>query len=335
MSRFPQGYTQLLAGQYFQFCPLPTDLVEAQASILCCPIFDDQGILGDLWLFRRSEQEFNDLEVRLVEQVATQCAIALRQARLYEAAQAQVKVLEKINWLKDDFLSTVSHELRTPVTNIKMAIQMLEVALRQSEPTSGSREKAAQYLKILQKECQREINLINDLLDLQQLEAGKPSLALGTVELLPWLSQLLEPFAERAQSRQQTLKLDVPRQESLPLVIDIASLERVMSELLNNACKYTPSGEMITVRAHTQPGEVYLSVCNSGTEIPADELPRIFDKFYRVPIADRWGQGGTGLGLALVQRLVEHLKGSIQVESRFRKTTFTVVVPNYAVSAMD
>jgi signal transduction histidine kinase len=109
---------------------------------------------------------------------------------------------------------------------------------------------------------------------------------------------------------------------------DQASLDRVFAELLNNACKYTPPGQQISVSAIApNPDQVQITVTNSGIEIPAAELPRIFDKFYRVPSADPWKQGGTGLGLALVQKLLWHIGGEILVESANNQTAFTVSLP--------
>ena len=131
------------------------------------PSITREKVLGDLWLIDHKEHVFNEFEIRLVQQVANQCAIAIRQARLYKAAQAQVHELEKLNRLKDEFLSTVSHELRTPISNVKMAIHMLKNA-----PTE---EKRQQYLKILEAESQREADLIDDLLDLQKLEVSDVS----------------------------------------------------------------------------------------------------------------------------------------------------------------
>jgi signal transduction histidine kinase len=262
-----------------------------------------------------------------VQQVANQCAIALRQARLYKATQAQVQVLEKLHWLKDDFLSTVSHELRTPVANMKMAIRMLEIMMSPEDLSRQQRSKATHYLQILHDECQREISLINDLLDLQRLEAGKQSLALETIQLQVWLPQVVKPFEERAQAQQQTLQLNLPAENLPPLISELPSLERILAELLNNACKYTPPGEQIIICVRGDRNCVQLKVSNSGNEIPASELSRIFDKFYRVPSADPWKRGGTGLGLALVQRLAEHLGGSVRVESANNLTTFTVELP--------
>ncbi len=97
-----------------------------------------------------------------------------------------------------------------------------------------------------------------------------------------------------------------------------------MAELLNNACKYTPPGEKILITGCTLLNTLQLQISNSGVEIPADELPFIFDRFYRVPSGDPWQQGGTGLGLALVQKLVERLGGKIEVQSHHRQTTFTL-----------
>lgn len=321
MADLPESYRQLRQGQYFQFCEITPDPIRTQVAILACPIVDDQDVLGDLWLFNHKEDSFDELEIRLVQQVANQCAIAIRQARLYQAATAQVEELEKLNLLKDDFLSTVSHELRTPIANMKMALSMLKLS-----PTP---EKSQRYLEILQTECVRESDLINELLDLQRLEAGSYSILLNeAINLQEILPTIIEPFRVRTGQREQTLQINLPLE--LPsLVLDRASLERILAELLNNACKYTPAG-----------GEIVMGVCQKSTEaatiftisnpaeIPQDQLSRIFEKFYRVPKGDRWKQGGTGLGLALVQKLVEHLQGTIKVESANGWTTFTVVLPN-------
>lgn len=320
IANFPEVYQQILGGQYCQFCSIMPNPIRGRVALLACPILDDQGVLGDLWLTNQHDYAFNDLEIRLVQQVANQCAIALRQARLYQAAKAQVEELQKLSRLKDDFLSTVSHELRTPMSNIKMAIQMLKI--------SPSAERSQHYLEILQNECAREIQLINDLLDLQRLEtASYSSLLVEAINLQDWLPIIIEPFLDRTQQRQQTLQINLP--PDLPTIIsDRASLERILAELLNNACKYTPFG-----------GEIVLSICDqcvsaatiftisNSVEIAEVELPRIFDKFYRVSQSDRWKQGGTGLGLALVQKLVEQLQGTILVESSRGWTTFTVELP--------
>lgn len=234
------------------------------------------------------------------------------------ALEQQVQELQRLSQMKDDFLSTVSHELRAPMTNIRLAIELLS--------TSSSEEENAYYLKILQNECNRETELINDLLDLQRLEAGTQPHELVSLDLQTWIPLTVESFSSRAATRQLTLEIELSPQLP-PLLSHAASLERILVELVNNACKYTPPGGVIRVMADATDAELQLAISNSGVEIPATELTRIFDKFYRVPQTDRWQQGGTGLGLALVKRLVEHLDGTIQATSGAGLTTFLVQLP--------
>jgi PAS domain S-box-containing protein len=324
MADFPEGYAQLLQNQFFQFCEIEPSL-RGPITILAYPIFDDQGILGDLWLFKQQHQAFNDLEIRLVEQVANQCAIAIRQARLFKAAQNQVEELEKLHQLKDDFLSTVSHELRTPICNIRVAIQMLDITLQKEESETAESPKK-RYLQILKEESQREMGLINDLLDFQRLEAGTQPFIPAIIHLQDWIVQLSQPFQERISQQNQRLQITIPPQLS-PLITDEFSLERILDELLNNACKYTPADHEIAVNVETQDEKIFIQVMNTGSEIPANEIPRIFEKFYRVPSADPWKQGGTGLGLALVKKLALHLGGKISVKSEKNQTCFTLELP--------
>jgi signal transduction histidine kinase len=334
MEAFPEVYHQLLDGQYFQFCSKEPNPVRGHVAMFACPIRDDRGVLGDLWLINEKDYGFEEQEIRLVQQVANQCAIAIRQARLYQASQAQVKELERLNQLKDDFLSTVSHELRTPVTSMRVALQLLGVTLNQElglneelQKPKTTQNRVARYYQVLKEECEREISLINDLLDLQRLDGGNHPITPQRIRLQSWLEGIVNGFHERAQSREQQLTIQLP--ETLPQIVsDQASLERVFAELLNNACKYTPPGETIMVSAVAEnEDQIQIVVANSGVEIPAKELPRIFDKFYRVPSSDPWKQGGTGLGLALVQKLLWHIGGQIEVVSESSVTAFKVMLP--------
>ncbi|XGV96727.1 MAG: GAF domain-containing protein [Leptolyngbya sp. BL-A-14] len=347
MAIFPEVYQQLLDGQHFQYCSLDARSPDVRVVRLACPIFDDQGVLGDLRLVKHAGYIFSDQEVRLVQQVANQCAIALRQSRLYQAVQAQVNELEQLNRLKDDFVSTVSHELRTPMSSIRMAIQMLDVVLMQTEtgqprdatePSSlvlqpSSFQRAARYLQVLRDECQRETMLIDDLLDLSQLERQTETLNRTAVDLQLWLPQLVSTFIDRVRAQRQRLETHLAA--SLPLLTtDYSYLERILNELLHNACKYTPSEETIIVSAKAIEATsnnprpyIQVSVSNSGVEIPAEQLERVFDKFYRVPSNNPWQHRGTGLGLALVKKLVEQLQGAIVVSSADGWTTFTVYLP--------
>jgi PAS domain S-box-containing protein len=188
------------------------------------PIKDEKGNITGAVLVFRDITEFKQA----------------KEARQKQIEQEHLVVeLEKINELKDDFLSTVSHELRTPITNMRMAIRMLELL-------GGLAEQSQRYLKILESECAREGELIDNLLDLQRLETASYLLVLeDVVSLQNYLPSIIESFRGRTQQREQTIQLNLPPNVP-PLVTDQASLERILAELLNNACKYTRSaGEIV------------------------------------------------------------------------------------------
>lgn len=265
-------------------------------------------------------------------------AITTRLNRRADITQLQQKIVElqQANLLKDDFVNTAAHELRSPLANIKLAIQMLEL--------STDAEKQRIYLKLLHTACDREVELINDLLDLQRAEAQSPERTLEKLNLLQWIPAFAEPFYGRTQQRQQKLEI-ILTPHLPPLLTVVRSFERILTELLNNACKYTPPGGSIILEIASADNKLQLISSNYGApaspsladqsltivvrnqaEIPPHSLPRLFDRFYRIPGGDRWNQGGTGLGLALVKTLVEQLGGNIQVTSASGWTQFTVIL---------
>lgn len=289
------------------------------------PFHDDAGtITGVVVVFHDVTQQ----------RLAEERSLAIARSQQLES---QMLELQKLNQLKDDFLNTVSHELRTPLTNIKMAVRMLEVALDQSDRSTFTSDLGAnptiRYLQILNDQCERQTNLINDLLDLQRLNADAYAIDISTIYLQTWLPNLAANFQERALNQQQ--KLHISLEPTLPpIMTDASGLNRVLSELLNNAVKYTPSGEHISITVQlieslssATPPMLQIQVCNFGVEIPTAELPRIFDQFYRIPSADRWRQGGTGLGLTLVKKLMTRLGGSIEATSSEAQTCFAIVLP--------
>ncbi|MGA7954832.1 MAG: PAS domain-containing sensor histidine kinase [Gloeobacterales cyanobacterium] len=237
--------------------------------------------------------------------------------------ETQMEELRKLSQIKDDFLSTVAHELRTPLNNMNLAITMLK--------TTTSEKSRDRYMRILQEECAHETTLINDLLDLQRLEAGARRLEPEWIPLHDWLPCTVEPFYGRMQQVQQQLILDI--QTKQPLMADRSGLERIVVELVNNACKYTPVDGTILVSAKAVEHSdwpwpvVELSVQNSGPGIAPDELEHIFERFYRGAQGESSGQVGTGLGLSLVHKLVEQMGGKIRVQSGDGQTLFTVTLP--------
>jgi signal transduction histidine kinase len=143
---------------------------------------------------------------------------------------------------------------------------------------------------------------------------------------------ITDSFREQLQRRQQYLEVELPPTTLRPLVSDLNCLERILQELLTNACKYSPSGAKIVVSFSTQADQFVLKVSNFGVELATEQSHRIFDKFYRIPNGDPWKQGGTGLGLALVKRLVENIGSSISVTSGANHTCFTVKLKSLAIA---
>lgn len=351
----PEIYQQLQQQKsYCAFCQIKRTANSQDAAILACSIFDDRveetGILGDLWLFKDNQAMFSEIEVKLVQQIANQCAIALRQARLYAAAQSQIQELQRINQLKDDFLHTVTHELRSPIANMKMIIQLLSSLVEPEDKLTAKMAQSfyqdgqtVQYLTVLQENCDRELQLLEDILSLQHLEARTYPQQQTNINLQYLILHIIEPFERLIHNQQQTFKVNLA--PDLPTInIDSFSLSRIITELLNNAWKYTPPGETISLDVSVcedktaKPQLIYhprqrqssclqIVVSNTGVEISPEELPRIFDKFYRIPNQDPWKHSGTGLGLALIKKLVEYMNGLILAESANYQTKFILQFP--------
>lgn len=232
----------------------------------------------------------------------------------------------KLNQLKDDFLSTVSHELRTPITRIKMATTLLEKKIALLDLSPDEKTAITRYLKILDTEVQREVFLIKDLLDMTKLEANSEVINLNTIVFEHFIPDIVAPFTQLAQQQGQRLTLDLPPAPN-PFITDQGKLARMLTELLRNACKYSPQAATITLFVRATPTTLEIGVKNTGIEIAPEEHDRIFEKFYRIPNNDPWKQGGTGLGLALAQKLTEHMGGTLAVESGQSWTQFTAYLP--------
>jgi signal transduction histidine kinase len=374
--------------------------------ISCCQL---QTVNTDLLTEVAEHKPTNKPLREILDVTKQQRAIATNQKQIDQ--EQLVSQLEQLNALKDNFLNTVSHELRTPLCNIMMTAQILQ--------TINTDEQTQRYLEILQVECDHELQLINNLLDLQRIEAATtPQVTPEPLVLEYWLHSITEPFFIRTQEQQQTLQFDLPP-DIPPLVSDNTSLARILIELLNNACKYTNAGGKILLSVSYEesqvspsnknnqrqerkkltvpydakqvnwlgsgnpcfiatldpyksniatkgkpskgiwhqfssfktrpagtycPSNVYnvynlknlsrqadssptswtVFTISNSSEIPRAALPRIFDKFYRVSQPHNSKQNGSGLGLALVQKLVGQLQGSIEVESDAGWTTFTL-----------
>ncbi|MBD2340147.1 GAF domain-containing protein [Calothrix sp. FACHB-156] len=291
---------------------------------LAYPIFDCQGMLGNLWLIRATQQPFDEWENGIVQQIANQCAIAIRNSRLKQTIQAQSQEIETIQRLNNQFLRALAQQLRTPITSISLAAQTLESML--TLEGLSDKDIVPQLLQILHSECGRGSNLIQDLLTLTHHQTPPDPQTLIPIDLQTWLPPIVESFREVTACQQQQLKLEIDT--ALPtLATEITEFERIVTELLNHICKYTPAGETITVSVQLIADMMQISFQNSGLEISAQQRARIFEPFYHIAKNDPWKHSGTGLELALVQKMVTNLGGTIHVESVAGKTTFIVKLP--------
>ncbi|MGB7250704.1 MAG: GAF domain-containing sensor histidine kinase [Phormidesmis sp.] len=322
--RTPQLYSY--PGRYFEGLQyLQPPMVEC----LVLPIFVNASPLGTLWIVAHDDaRQFDAEDLRIMGSLAQFTAVSLYQMQTHDRAEAAIakeqlarKKAEAAIQLRDEFIATVSHELRTPLANMKVAIRMLSLTASDSH--------CQRYLQILETECNREVKLVNNLLDLQRLEAGIESVLPSPTDLSEWLTPLIESFQDRMHNQQQALELYIPAELPL-LMIDTIKLERVITELLNNACKYTPAEGTIEISVSLTPNLIEFSLSNTGIEIPASALPKLFDKFYRATEGTQ-KEPGSGLGLALAQRMVDLMEGKILAKSQDKITTFTIVLPRVDV----
>lgn len=249
-------------------------------------------------------------------------AIAIRVSRSNQVVklQQQMQALREMNIIKDDMLSTVSHDMRAPLMNMKMAIEMLQIC--------GDSPKRNHYLDILRDECIRESQMVDNLLDLKRLESRDYKLIAEPLDLATWLTEVVERFRLRTDVAQQGLTLTTFDRQ---IACDRTSLERVVVELVNNACKYTPSGGSITITASipsspNQPAPTWTLIVQNQATIAPEALPHIFDKFYRGPKSQQQATG-SGLGLALVREFVQRLGGTIGVSCEDGWTRFEIELP--------
>lgn len=254
--------------------------------------------------------------VELLEAIAAR----LRKHTALQTLQTQIQELQHHNSHRSDVLNTITHDLRAPLTTIKVALQMMETLP----------DNRRQYMDIARNACTQGDELIQNLLDLYQLEAGERSISPRSIDLEQTLHTLYCSFKIRTENQQQQLQWEVPAILP-PMISDEISIQRVLVELLTNAGKYTaPQGTIgFKVREADETEalpQLIIQVSNQG-EIAEEALPKLFDKFYRVPGGDRQQRGGTGLGLTLVRRLVEQLQGQITVRSEQGWTRFTIVLP--------
>ena len=216
--------------------------------------------------------------------------------------------IRRLEEARKDFVANVSHELRTPLTAIKGFVETLRDGAV-SDPEKGHR-----FLTIIAKHTERLDRLISDLLDLSQIESGKTEMHLASVNLPELINRTVSNFRETGGQKGQTINVKIPR--GLPSVVaDEEKMETVLVNILDNSVKYTPEHGEITISAVDDNGFVKVEISDTGMGIPLRDLPRIFERFYRVDKARSRELGGTGLGLSIVKHILEAHGGTIHAES--------------------
>jgi signal transduction histidine kinase len=339
------------------FPAAPVFALKDLPAALVMPLESQGKILGFLVLQQAKPRHWQAAELNMVEMVCAQASNAIIQnqtlrrvqtlvdertaqlqrsldvqAKLYEKQRRHVEQLRELNQLKDEFLSNMSDRLRYPLTNMRMALRIL----RQPGITP---ERQAKYLDILEQECSKEINLINDLLTLQKLETHHERPQYETIDLNARIQDLAASFQKKFLEQGLSINLDLPNQP-LKLQTELESFDRILQELLTNAGKFSERDTTVQLQARHQIIEhidrVIIKVTNTGMGISQEEASYIFDKFRRGK--GRWTPG-TGLGLALVKSLVQHLNGEIAVEStpvedsNLSRISFTLSLPQFATES--
>ena len=223
------------------------------------------------------------------------------------------------------FVSNVSHELRTPLTSVKSYLEALDDGAL-SEPV------APDFVKVSLNETNRMMRMVTDLLSLSRIDNETSQLEIELTNFTAFITFILNRFDKiKSQSQEDTKKYELIREYPITPIwveIDTDKMTQVIDNILNNAIKYSPDGGKIKVGMKTTDAQLIISISDEGLGIPKKDLPRIFDRFYRVDKARSRAQGGTGLGLAIAKEIVKQHKGFIWAKSEYGKgSTFTIVLP--------
>jgi GAF domain-containing protein len=290
-------------------------------ALLAVPLVRDDHLLGGLTVIRKATGTFSLEVIELLRTFATQSALAIQNARLFREIEEKSHQLQVASQHKSEFLANMSHELRTPLNAI---IGFSEVL---AEKMFGElNEKQEEYSKDIHASGQHLLSLINDILDLSKIEAGRMELELSDFHLPTALDSALTLVRERAGRRSIALHLSVDERLG-HIQADERKVRQVVLNLLSNAIKFTPEGGRIDVTAMPTDGFVEVSVSDTGVGIAPEDQEKVFEEFRQVGTADKKAEG-TGLGLTLCRKFVELHGGRIWVQSQVGTgSTFTFTIP--------
>jgi PAS domain S-box-containing protein len=291
-------------------------------SLLMVPLVARGRTLGAIaWLRITTPEPYTADDVGLAEDVAARAALAVDSARLYRQAERARGEAETANQAKDEFLAVLSHELRTPLTSMLGWLRLLRTG-------QLGADRAAQALEVVERNTRTQAQLINDLLDVSRIIAGKLQLDLFPVDLTPIIEETVETARRDADAKGVKLELTMTEAPG-PVLGDPLRLGQIVANLVTNAVKFTPTGGHVRVRLGREDGEVVIAVSDSGIGIPPQMLAHVFDRFRQADSTITRRHGGLGLGLAIVRHLAELHGGGVSAESagEGQGATFTVRLP--------
>lgn len=286
-----------------------------EKQVLAAPLVIRNEPLGVLLLQRASGIEHLK---GVLSGIGLLASAAIDNANRYDAEKEAVAELKKLDRMKNEFVSTASHELRSPLTSITGYAKTL---LRRGDEFSD--EQRREFLEIIDKQARHLARLVDDLLTVSKMEEGKITMVLHPVDLNDLASHLVD--AVRMRSEKHTFRIDVPKGVP-PIMADESKLTEIISNLLDNAIKYSPDGGEIAITARSGNGEIEIAVSDQGPGMSKEVLEKVFQRFYQSD--DRAQAGGVGLGLYIVQQLVEAHRGRIWASSEIGKgSTFSLALP--------
>ncbi len=287
-------------------------------ALLVVPLLSDGKIIGSISLrHHHSPRRWLQSEISLAQAVAAQAAIAVQQSRLYQTTRQQAERLLELDRLKTEFFQNISHEFRTPLT---LTIGPLESAVQNKKGLS------LEQAEIALRNCRRLLRLVNQLLNLQRLDAGRMQPTFRPCNFTEFVEQTVETF--RPYCEKKGLRLETNISPCSPLYLDLEKFDKVLYNLLSNAMKFTNAPGSITVTVEQSGNYCMLRVKDTGIGIRNDQIPHLFERFRQAEGSVSRSYEGSGLGLALAKELVELHGGQITVESLYGQgSIFTVWLP--------